>query len=111
MFWVALEIQLHPTVSVSDINFSKLSFNSLQKQKTLLFTQQGEYGEEKKEELTPRQKKSLDKVKVSGSAKQFVSSNAIIFGAPVLFLWSYPSSGRVPSSLVLFPFSPLTLKS
>ena len=62
-------------------------------------------------ELTPRQKKSLDKVKVSGSAKLFVSSDVFIFGHPVLFLWSYPSSGRVPSSLVVFPFSPLILKS
>ena len=46
---MALEIQLHPTASVSDINFSKRSFNFLQKQKTLLLAQQGEYGEEKKE--------------------------------------------------------------
>lgn len=59
---MALGIQLHPTASVSDINFSKLSFNSLQKQKTLLLAQQGEYGEEKKR--AKRQRKSLDKVKV-----------------------------------------------
>ena len=45
-------------------------------------------------ELTPRQKKSLDKVKVSGSAKLFVSSDVFIFGHPVLFLWHGKAKGQ-----------------